>query len=123
MYLSYNEYLQMGGTLDSIAFPAAERKAERCINSQAGGKAGQRIKTLGDIPQGIKDCVFEVMRFAQENDGTRITGENQSQDGVSESYSYAVRTDEEVKAEQESIIEETLYGSGLGYILYRGACI
>ena len=42
MYLSYNEYLQMGGTLDSTAFPAAERKAERCINSQAGGKAGEK---------------------------------------------------------------------------------
>ena len=40
MYLSYTEYVAMGGTLDGSAFSAAERRAEYLINAQAGGQTG-----------------------------------------------------------------------------------
>lgn len=123
MYLTENEYKEMGGALSGCAFYIAERKAEYLINAQAGGMTGRRIRCLSEIPQAVKDCMFELINLVSDNSKVKISSESQSQDGVSESVSYAVKTDDEQTAEYENIIYDFLYGGGCENLLYRGACI
>lgn len=124
-YLTYEEYTKIGGTLDDTAFATAERKARYLINSQAGGRTGERIGKLTELPQAVKDCTFDLISLmsAYSADEKQIASESQSQGGSSESYAYETKTDEEVSQTCTEIIEQYLYGGGLGYLLYRGACI
>ena len=54
MYLDYQTYKNMGGTLDNSAFNTAERKAEYLVNSQAGGKTGERLSEFETLPQRLR---------------------------------------------------------------------
>lgn len=125
MYLTYNEYLAMGGTLDESAFVPYERKARYLINSQAGGHTGVRIDKLSQLPNAIKDCVYDLISVISIHSphDKQLSGESQSQGGTSESYSYVVKTDAEVSEQCGRVIEQYFYGGGLGYLLYRGTCI
>lgn len=123
MILSYIEYLEMGGCLDEAAFLSAQRKAEYFLNAQCGGRTGERIRKLESIPQAVKDCVFELVEFSELIAEKQIASESQSQGGASESYSYVTKTESELEAQRIRIVEEILTGGGLGYFLYRGACL
>lgn len=122
MYLSYTEYVAMGGTLDGSAFSAAERRAEYLINAQAGGQTGNRLSKLPEVPQAVKDCVFELAGYlsAAPLPGKQVASESQSQGGASESYSYVTMTEEELMAKYETVIEDYFRGGGIGNLLYRG---
>ena len=124
MYLTYEEYKQMGGTLDDTAFSNAERRAEYLIHSQAGGQTGERIAKLEELPQALKDCTFDLIEYGSPYfNGKQIASESQSQGGTSESYSYVTKTSREIYAESEQIIAVALTGSGYEWLLYRGACL
>lgn len=125
MYLEYDEYVNMRGTLEQSAFIPLERKARYLINSQAGGQTGERIGKLTELPQAVKDCMFDIISFLSVNSAgeKQISSESQSQGGASESYSYVTRTDEEITRQCSDIIERCFYGGGIGGLLYRGACV
>lgn len=127
MYLTYEKYKIMGGTLEESAFLPLERKARYIINSQAGGKTGERLAVMPEIPEAVKDCMFELVNHLAVNsfDGTNIQSESQSQGGRSESITYSHLTKEESEAEIENIIYNYLSGvkrDGIS-LLYRGAAI
>lgn len=125
MYLSYNEFLDMGGTLDETAFKLHCRKAEYIINAQAGGMTGARISRLAELPQAVKDCTFElVMHLAQNStSGARVQSESQSLGGQSENITYTHMSKAEADAQTEDIINTYLLPVMNGGIslLYRGA--
>lgn len=123
MYLSYTEYKTMGGTLDSSAFIPLERKARYLINSQASGRCGDRLAYLAELPECIKECIFELISFLSANNVTdkQIASESQSQGGASESVSYVAKTEAEIDARVENTIHDFLYGGNCGYLLYKGA--
>jgi len=122
MYLEYDEYQDMGGTLDMSAFTQWERKAEYEINAQAAGKTGTRISKLSELPQAVKDCTFGLIQFLSANasDSKTVTSESQSSGGVTESISYNVLDKDQIQGECESIIYDAFYGGGVGHLLYRG---
>ncbi|MCI9085761.1 MAG: hypothetical protein HFE51_04985 [Clostridia bacterium] len=125
MYLYYDEYQNMGGTLDMSAFTLWERKAEYEINSQAAGRTGTRISNaveLTGLPQAVKDCTFDLVQFLSANaiDSKTVTSESQSSGGVSESYSYNVLDKSQIRVEIDDIIYNAFYGCDIGYMLYRG---
>lgn len=122
MYLTYTYYTEMGGTLDSSAFSIAERKARYLINAQAGGMTGERIKALAELPEAVKDCTFDLVGVISANTSSekQISSESQSQGGKSESYSYEIKSDEDIAKECRKIIEDYFYGGGIGDLLYRG---
>ena len=125
MYLDYDSYVNMGGTLDNSAFSALNRKAEYLINGQAGGKTGERIAKLTELPQAVKDCIFELITHLSANsfDGNTIQSESQTLGGQSESYSYSTLNKEQADEEVENIINIYLFPikvNGVS-ILYRGA--
>ena len=127
MYLNYQTYQNMGGTLDNSAFIALDRKAEYLINSQSGGKTGERIGKLTELPQAVIDCTFDLIQHLSANafDGSTIASESQSLGGQSESYSYSVLSKEQVDSEVEDIIFTYLYPVKIDgvSILHRGTCI
>lgn len=127
MYLTYLEYNLMGGALDAAAFNVLNRKAEYVVRSQANGRTGKRIDELSEVPQAVKDCIFELINHLSQNrfDGTMVKSESQSLGGQSESYTYVTLTKEEVDNETEGIIFNylsTVEKNGVS-ILYRGACV
>lgn len=125
MYLTFQEYTAMGGTLENAAFAALEKKAEYAVNSQASGRTGTRMARLEEIPAAVKDCIFELISFyGSAGDGEKqIASESQSQGGASESVSYVTKTDEEMQKKADGIIRDCLYGGGFGYLLYKGALV
>lgn len=122
MYLTYDEYTEYGGTLDSSAFALYGRRAEQLVRSQAAGQTGIRIDALADVPQAVKSCIFDIIQFLSVNapDVKTVISESQSSDGVTESYSYASKTDEQIVSESEDIIYNSFFGGGIGELLYRG---
>ena len=127
MYLNYQTYKNMGGTLDNSAFTALDRKAEYLINSQVGGKTGERIGKLTELPQAVIDCTFDLIQHLSANsfDGSTVASESQSLGGQSESYSYSVLSKEQADSETEDIIFTYLYQVKIDgvSILHRGACV
>lgn len=123
MYLDYGEYTAMGGSLDASDFARFERRAAYEINAQAAGRTGTRIARLEELPQAVKDCVFDLVQFLSvnaDNGNKTVTTETQSSGGVSESYSYNVLDKDQIQAETESIIYNIFFGGGIGDLLYRG---
>lgn len=125
MYLDYTEYESRGGALEQSAFVVLCKRAESKINACAGGRTGQRIKELQDVPEAVKDCVFLLIDLLSTYDSTKkqITSESQSQGGQSESYSYVQKSAAEIESDIKIIIDDSFYGNGIGYLLYRGSCI
>lgn len=122
MYLTYDEYKTLGGTLDEAAFKTNESAAEYIINSQAGGKTWRRISKLEAIPEAVKMCVYRLVGFYDDvgKSNKRIISESQTLGGQSESVSYQAYSTDDAKAETDDIIYTCLYGGGYGWLLYRG---
>lgn len=122
MYLTYDEYKTLGGTLDEAAFNMNESAAEYSINSQAGGKTWRRLSKLDTTPEAVKMCVFRLVGFYNDigKGSKRIASESQTLGGQSESVSYQSYSSEDSKAETDDIIYTCLYGGGCGWLLYRG---
>lgn len=125
MYLTYDEFVNMGGTLDKAAFNQLNRKSEYLINAQGNGKTGERISQLSPLPQAVKDCTFDLIMHLSENkfDGSKIQSESQSLGGQSESFSYATLNKSEATEETNNIIFDYLYSVKIDgvSILYLGA--
>lgn len=122
-YLSFNEYYEMGGVIEPAVFVSLERKARYLINSQAGGRTGIRIAELTEVPECVKECVFELVDMYASTNDKQIAGESRSQGGVSESVSYSTKTDAQIAELGENIIYNSLCGGGYGDLLYLGAKI
>lgn len=92
MYLTYNEYTSMGGTLEEIPFTNFEFQAEAEINYATFN----RLKKDNTIPEEVKRLTYYLINLLEKKaaafslgkgdtgDGTYIT--SQSNDGVSISY-------------------------------------
>ena len=86
MFLTYDDYVSMGGTLDSTAFGVQERKASAYVNLLTHN----RIKDETPVRQCVKNAVFDLIDvFYQEsaNANNAVTGvSSKSNDGVSVTY-------------------------------------
>ena len=96
MYLTYAEYVQMGGTLSESDFTFYAYEAESYIDWYTF----DRLKNMDEIPQEVKDCEFYLIQLIQarlnalgisassasSSGGVPQTLASQSNDGVSVSY-------------------------------------
>lgn len=112
MYLNYEEYVDMGGTLNETAFSRLEFKAHKLIDQHTFG----RLKELAEQSETVKKLVFELIALDQKEQNGVI--QSVSNDGYSETYAV-------VQNEQKSVVliaaylsqEKTEDGTPL---LYRG---
>lgn len=132
MYLTYEEYLDMGGTLDETAFTKYNIEAEILIDWYTFN----RLQLETSIPLRVKQCVFKLISLAEMKAksfvlGRDVTGEgaasvaSQSNDGVSISYNTisASQAFDLAKSESKQLIKQYLNGvvnSAGRKLLYRG---
>lgn len=132
MYLTYEEYLNMGGTLDESAFDNYLIDSEMLIDWYTFN----RLHGETEIPERVKQCVFKLISLAdmkskslvlgREVDGTgNASVSAQSNDGVSISYNTlsASQALDLIKLESGQIVKQYLNGvvNSVGRkLLYRG---
>ena len=136
MYLTYEAYVEMGGTLSASDFNFYAYEAESYIDWYTFN----RLKKYSEIPQEVLDCEFYLIRLVQsrlnalgigvddssDNDNKALGRiMSRSNDGVSESYMSLSASDaiKSMSDEIGSVIKRRLQGvaNELGQkLLYRG---
>lgn len=80
-YLTHDEFLGLGGTLDPTPFNLLEIRARRIIDNYTMG----RLVNLKSQKQEVKLCIFELIKVLGKQDNIRLKS-SESVDGVSVSY-------------------------------------
>lgn len=133
MYLTYDEYTQLGGsTLEETAFEQLEFEASAIIDWWTFN----RLRKQTEYPEAVKRCMFKLISLLQDKQrATAVdpTSENaikpsiasESNDGVSTSYNTlsAKEAVDTIQKEVDQTIQTYLMGvrNSLGHnLLYRG---
>lgn len=106
MYLTYEEYVAAGGTLDAAAYPAAELKARRRIDAMTLG----RVARMRAVP----DAVKAAMLLALDADAALADAPDAASfatDGYSETCPDAARRAALIERQLRESIELLLYGA------------
>ena len=105
-YLTYEEYLEIGGTLDLTAFKRNIDRACGFIDLHTQS----RLQSVLEVSQRAKSCVRDLVEYLASNvsNGKAVTSKSQSAGGVSESESYATKTTDEINAEMLCIVYDYL---------------
>lgn len=61
-YLSYQEYIELGGTLGEVPFNELEYECERIIDS----RTQNRLKNADEIPQEVKMLEYKMLDILQQ---------------------------------------------------------
>lgn len=123
-YLTYEEYIEIGGTLDLTAF---KRNIDRACGF-VDLHTKSRLRGVLEVSQRDKACVRDLVEYLATNvsNGKAVTSKSQSAGGVSESESYATKTADDANAEMLNIVYEYLANEkdDCGTpLMYRGAMI
>ena len=120
-YLTYEEYIGLGGICDLTAF---NRNIDRAC-SVIDNATHNRIEYMADIPQKVKVLCRDLVEYFARNNTTEIavTSRSQSAGGVSESESYTTKTADDVYGDIQNMIYDYLLNvtddNGTP-LLYRG---
>ena len=120
IYLTYEEYSNIGGRLDLTAF---NRNIDR-VCAMVDNRTQSRLECFEEIPQIVKVVCADLIDYISTNALEKvITSKSQSAGGVSESESYATKTTEDYSTDLDRIFEplsivKTKNGVS---ITYRGA--
>lgn len=120
-YLTYEEYAEIGGTLDLTAFKRNIDRACAFLDLHTFSRLNN-VK----ISSKVKACVRDLVEYRASNNEAEksISSTNQSAGSVSESVSYAVKSMDEINAEMLNIVYEYLANEidNCGTpLMYRGA--
>lgn len=92
MYLTYDEYTNMGGSMDAALFPRFEAKARKRIDAMTFG----RLMGEDPVRECVRMCMFELIGAMHEEETTAgLAGReiaSMSNDGVSVTYATANST-------------------------------
>jgi hypothetical protein len=106
IYLTYEQYKEIGGTLEEAAFV---RNIDR-VCGIIDNATHNRIECMAEIPQRAKalcrDLVEYLARYSTSD--MVVSSRSQSAGGVSESESYVTKTDVELQAEIDNMIADYL---------------
>ena len=121
IYLTYEEYQEIGGTLDLTAF---KRNIDRAC-AMIDIRTQSRLEAFESVPQIVKIVCADLVGYIANNtvDKSVVTSRSQSAGGVSESESYATKTAEDYANDLDKIFEPLALvktRNGIS-ILYRGA--
>ena len=121
IYLTYEEYSNMGGALDLTAF---ERNIDRAC-AMIDIRTQSRLEEFESIPQIVKIVSADLVGYIATNTVEKpiVVSKSQSAGGVSESESYAAKTADDFANDLDRIFEPLAVvktKNGIS-ILYRGA--
>lgn len=124
-YLTYDEYLDLGGTLEETPFNILEFEARKQIDL----RTQNRLKNEDTIPEEVKLCDFHLIEkigsYSNTLDKSSGNISSESIDGYSISYINATQISEVVKSkntELGDIILSDLYGVIVNneHLIYNG---
>ena len=120
-YLTYEEYTEIGGTLDLTAF---KRNIDRAC-AMIDIRTQSRLEKFDIIPQIVKIVCADLVGYIAENKVEKpfVMSKTQSAGGVSESESYVTKTADDFANDLDRIFEPLAVvktKNGIS-ILYRGA--
>lgn len=95
-YLTYQDYKELGGTLDESTFKHLERKAQRYLDTITF----DRIKKLTTIPDEVREVLTEFIGRMDTYNNQRQSGDlvTQYSNGV-EQFSYKTQDEDSFKGE------------------------
>lgn len=123
-YLTYCEYKNIGGSLDETAFITTIDRA--C--GEVDNATQRRIREMSEVPIAVKACCRDLIGYLALNQSTQnqvVASRSQSAGSVSQSESYATKTEQDVAFGCELIIKAYLVGETDDYgtpLLYKGLC-
>ena len=110
MYLTYAEYQAYGGTMPQTAYPLAELKARKRIDSLTQG----RVANMVTVPQEVKAAMFEIIQvdgaFSASAQASAPMVAKFVTDGYSESYGSAESRTKAAEAQLLATVVRLLYG-------------
>lgn len=124
-YLKYDEYLELGGTLNLTPFNLLEFEARKKIDKKTQG----RLKNVIKIPEEVKICMFALINsinsYGSSTSGNNKNIASESTDGYSVSYVTGGTIQEMVQSksvELNDIINTYLVGVIVNgeHIMYAG---
>lgn len=121
-YLTYEQYLNIGGELEETAF---KRNIDRAC-SFVDLHTQNRLQSVSAVSDRVMACVRDLVEYLAKNvsGGRTVTSKSQSAGGVSESESYATKTNDEINAEMLNIVYDYLISEKDNNgtpLMYRGA--
>ena len=137
-YLTYDEYTEMGGTLDETLFDSLRLDAQGYIDWFSFNRLWKEEWRTEDIMERVKICMYQLIKLlavtsntltpdVQSTGGINVNAQvtTQSNDGVSTTYAVfsADMLYEKAKKEVDSSIDRYLSGvvnSAGRKLLYRG---
>ena len=120
IYITYEEYSNIGGICDLTAFNRNIDRACGIIDNATHN----RIDCMQEVPHMAKALCRDLVEYLVENNGDKIvTSKSQSAGGVSESESYATKTADDMYGDIQNMIYDYLLNvaddNGTP-LLYRG---
>ena len=105
-YLTYEEYTEIGGTLDLTAFARNIDRACGFVDLHTKS----RLQSVLEVSPRTKACVRDLVEYLANNvSGAKaVTSKSQSAGGVSQSESYATKTNDEINCEMLNIVYDYL---------------
>lgn len=119
-YLTYEEYINIGGVLDLTAF---NRNIDRAC-SMIDIRSHSRLEEFQETPKIVKVVCADLLDYISTNTVDKtVTSRSQSAGAVSESESYSIKTADDYSADLDRIFEplETVKTKNGISITYRGA--
>lgn len=120
-YLTYEEYLNIGGVCEETAFNRNILRACGIVENETHG----RLSEFEEIPEEVNHCLRDLVEYLNLNSVTESTlsSKSQSVGGVSESESYTVKSADDMIADMSNIVYDYLLNvkdkNGFS-VLYRG---
>ena len=121
IYLTYDEYVGIGGTLDLTAFNRNIARASGMIDNATFC----RIEKMSDVPENAKHLCRDLVEYLANDFGSskQVSNHSQSAGGVSESESFVIRSIEERAGEVDDMVKDYLLNivdNNGTPLLYRG---
>ena len=116
-YLSYEEYKDLGGTLNLLPFNLLEFEARRKINL----RTFNRLVGITEIPQEVKLCEFKMINSIGEYISTNQSNGNvasENIDGYSVSYITGSQIEEAMKSKNAEL--DDIITTYLGFVIVNG---
>lgn len=106
IYLTYEEYLNIGGICDLTAFNRNIDRACGIIDNATHN----RIDYMAEVPQRAKALCRDLVEYLARNGTTEnsVTSRSQSAGGVSESESYATKNADDMYGDVQNMLYDYL---------------
>ena len=121
-YLTYEEYTEIGGTLDLTAFNRNIDRACGVVDTETRN----RVENMKEMPRQVKACCRDLTEYLHNNStlAKSVSSKSQSAGGVSESESYSEKTAEDMFGDIMNILYDylgSLADDNGTPLMYRGA--